>query len=176
MAKIKMEVPYSQIPNDIFECGLSRSELVVYFYLARCGNQGSKAFPSYNKIAEKCSMSRPTAIEVVKRLEKYWLLKKKNRQNRAKNENYSNLYIVEHNIPVEKILKVKEREKQEKERERQEKARLRQIGRTFIDASRNLGADPEVTPELEEDTGQKLEEASAEEAEKKKKWAYAGVE
>jgi hypothetical protein len=176
MAKIKMEVPYFQIPNDIFECGLSRSELIVYFYLARCSNQGSKAFPSYNKIAEKCSMSRPTAIEVVKRLEKYWLLKKKNRQNRAKNENYSNLYIVEHNIPVEKILKVKEREKQEKEREKREKARLRQIGRTFIEACQTQGANPEITPELEEDTGRELEEASAKVKEKKKKWAYAEVE
>ena len=57
-----------------------------------------------------------------------------------------------------------------------EKKQLRQIGRTYIEASRNLGADPEITPELEEDTGRKLEEASAEAKEKKKKWAYAGVE
>ena len=57
-----------------------------------------------------------------------------------------------------------------------EKAQLRQIGRTFIEACQKQGADPEVTPELEEDIGRQLEEASAEAKEKKKKWAYAGVE
>ena len=60
--------------------------------------------------------------------------------------------------------------------ETEEKKQLRQIGRTYIEACQNLGADPEVTPELEEDIGRQIEEASAEEAEKKKKWAYAEVE
>ena len=63
-----------------------------------------------------------------------------------------------------------------REEEAGRKAQLRQIGRTFIEACQNQGADPDVTPELEEDIGRELEEASAEAKEKKKKRACAGVE
>jgi len=62
-----------------------------------------------------------------------------------------------------------------REEEAGRKAQLRQIGRTFIDSCRNIGADPDVTPELEEDIGRQIEEARAKEK-KKKKWAYAEVE
>lgn len=96
--RIVMEVPYFQVPNDVFEIGLDKHELLVYFYLARCSNQGSKAFPSYNKIAEKTGMSRRKAIDCVKSLEEKKLILKEVRYNHEGQKNYSNLYRVEHNI------------------------------------------------------------------------------
>lgn len=164
---IRMEVPYFQVPNDIFKAGLTTSELAVYFYLARCGNQGNAAFPSYSEIASSCSITKKTAIKVIKQLEAKKLIVKQKRWSKNQDEYFSNVYIVEHVIPVDELREATEREKREK-------AQLRQIGRTFIEACQNQGADPEVTPELEEDIGRQIEEARAKE--KKKKWAYAGVE
>ena len=166
---IRMEVPYFQVPNDIFRAGLTTSELAVYFYLARCGNQGNAAFPSYSEIANSCSITKKTAIKVIRQLEAKKLVVKQRRWSRNQDEYFSNVYIVEHAIPVDELREAAEREKQEK-------AQLRQIGRTFIEACQKQGAHPEITPELEEDTGRELEEASAEAKEKKKKWAYAEVE
>lgn len=96
--RIIMEVPYFQVPNDIFEIGLDKHELLVYMYLARYGNQGNTSFPSYNKIAEKTGMSRRKAIDCVKSLEKKKLLIKEKRYNYERQENYSNIYRVEHNV------------------------------------------------------------------------------
>jgi DNA-binding Lrp family transcriptional regulator len=95
---ITMEVPYFQVPNDIFEIGLDKHELLVYMYLARCGNQGSKAFPSYNKIAEKTGISRRKVIDTIKILEDKMLLVKEKRYNFERGENYSNTYRVEHDV------------------------------------------------------------------------------
>jgi len=95
---ITMEVPYFQVPNDIFEIGLDKHELLVYMYLARCGNQGSKAFPSYNKIAEKTGISRRKVIDTIKILEDKKLLVKEKRYNFERGENYSNTYRVEHDV------------------------------------------------------------------------------
>ena len=95
---ISMEVPYFQIPNDVFEIGLDKYELLVYFYLARCGNQGARAFPSYNKIAEKTGMSRRKSIDCVKSLESKKVIFKETRYNFDREENYTNLYKVEHNL------------------------------------------------------------------------------
>jgi hypothetical protein len=51
--KIKMEVPYFQVPNAIFEMdNLNLYEKSVYIYLCRCGNHGAQAFPSYQTIAD----------------------------------------------------------------------------------------------------------------------------
>lgn len=66
--KIEMHVPYFQAPNAIFDIGLKSQELVVYLYLARCGNHGGQAFPSYNTIAKKCGIARRTAIMAVQSL------------------------------------------------------------------------------------------------------------
>ncbi len=96
--KITMGVPYFQVPNDIFEIGLDKHELLVYMYLARCGNQGSKAFPSYNKIAEKTGISRRKVIDTIKVLEDKTLLVKEKRYNFERGENYSNTYRVEHDV------------------------------------------------------------------------------
>lgn len=96
--QIKMEVPYFQVPNKIFEVGLTNYELVTYMYLARCGNHGSTAFPSYNTIANKCGMSRRKAIDTVKSLIEKKLLYKQYRYNEVAGENYSNIYVVNHEI------------------------------------------------------------------------------
>jgi DNA-binding Lrp family transcriptional regulator len=96
--RIEMNVPYFQVPNGIFEIGLSTQEIVVYCYLARCSNQGTNAFPSYNTIAKRTGMSRSTAIRVVAELEELKLIRKIVRKSDTKTENYSNIYVVEHDI------------------------------------------------------------------------------
>ena len=78
---IRMDVPYFQVPNAVFEIGLDKHELLIYFYLARCGNQGATAFPSYNTIAKKCGVSRSTAITAVKNLESKGIVEKEIRYN-----------------------------------------------------------------------------------------------
>ncbi len=98
MKGIKMDVPYFQVPNTVFEVGLNKHELLVYFYLARCGNQGATAFPSYNTIAKKCGISRSTAIKTVKSLEFKQVISKEIRYNAGCNQNYSNMYIVKHDL------------------------------------------------------------------------------
>ena len=98
MNKIQMEVPYFQVPNEIFEIGLDKHQLVVYMYLARCGNQGSKAFPSYQTIANKCGMSKRKAISTVKELIDKELIYKETRYNQVAGENYSNIYHVQTDI------------------------------------------------------------------------------
>lgn len=96
--RIFMEVPYFQVPNDIFEIGLDKHELLVYIYLARCGNQCSASFPSYNTIAKKTGISRRKVIECVKSLEEKQLLMKERRYDFEKLEYYSNLYRLEHDV------------------------------------------------------------------------------
>lgn len=93
-----MDVPYFQVPNAVFEIGLEKYELLVYCYLARCGNRGSTAFPSYNTIAKKCGISRSTAIKSVKSLELKQIIRKEVRYSAERNQNYSNMYIVEHDL------------------------------------------------------------------------------
>lgn len=96
--RIEMHVPYFQIPNGIFEIGLTPQQIAAYCYLARCANQGSKAFPSYNTIANKTGMSRSTAIRVVAELEELKLIRKIIRKSDNRTENYSNVYVVEHEV------------------------------------------------------------------------------
>ncbi len=100
--KVEMKVPYFQVSNNIFEIGLEKHELLVYFYLARCGNNGAKAFPSYQTIADKCGMSRSKAIRTIKTLEGRQLIKKKVRKGFRVKNNKSNTYVVEHNIQADK--------------------------------------------------------------------------
>ena len=95
---ITMQVPYFQIPNDIFEIGLEKHELLIYMYLARCGNQGNKSFPSYNTIAKKTGISRRKVIDCVKALEDKRLLVKETRYNYEQGEHYSNVYRVVHDV------------------------------------------------------------------------------
>lgn len=97
--KIKMEVPFFQAPNAVFGSGLSKTEMLVYLYLARCGNQGSKIFPSYGNIAEMCNITRKTVIEAVKSLMDKKIIKKTVRNSSKKKGNTSNVYTVEYAFP-----------------------------------------------------------------------------
>lgn len=110
---IKMEVPYFQVPNEIFEIGLKTSELVVYFYLARCANRGSQAFPSYADIAKKCGVSRPTAIAAVKSLQAKGIIEKQKRYSQVRDEFFSNIYVIKHKF--DDIITCKEQEQMETE-------------------------------------------------------------
>lgn len=90
--RITFENGYFMAPNDIFDLELKLHEKIVYLYLCRCGNN-STAFPSYNTIAKKCSISRRKAIDVVASLKESGLLKKKIRK-KDDFENMSNIYEV----------------------------------------------------------------------------------
>ncbi len=93
--KIRMDVPYFQVPNSIFDLDIiisavedvrgrkmrinremRASEKLVYIYLCRCANQGSRAFPSYADIARKCGISKRTAIRAIEVLRENGFLKK----------------------------------------------------------------------------------------------------
>ncbi len=95
---IKMDVPYFQIPNAVFDVGMDKHELLVYFYLARCGNRGTRAFPSYQTIAKKCGVSRRTVINAVNRLKQKGIIHIQHRYNVDRKQYYSNVYIVEHKL------------------------------------------------------------------------------
>ena len=90
------DIPYFQTPNDIFETELSIYEKMVYIYICRCCNNGQTAFPSYQTIADKCSLSRRKAIDAVKVLiEHGYVIKQYHYKN---GENYSNYYKVNYDI------------------------------------------------------------------------------
>ena len=68
---------YFQVDNDIFDNETLRLSLhmkMVYIYLSRCSNQGATAFPSYKTIANRCGMSRRSAIKAVGVLEERWFI------------------------------------------------------------------------------------------------------
>jgi DNA-binding Lrp family transcriptional regulator len=96
--KIIMEVPFFQVPNDIFEIGLNKFEMIVYMYLARTGNNGAKSFPSYATIATKCDISKRKAIESVKSLEEKGIIVVERRYNTEAMKNYTNVYNVRHEL------------------------------------------------------------------------------
>ena len=161
--KIKMEVPFFQVPNSIFDIGLSRVEMLVYLYLARCCNGGSKAFPSYPTIAKKCSMTKPTAIEAVKQLERYQLLKKKPRQSKKKEESYSNMYTVVCNFDVNLQRDIISGKKAEEDR-------LERKGRGMMEAAQAAGATPiKITRKRAIEVGRQIEEGQKKEKGKKKR-------
>lgn len=69
----KVKLPYFQVPNSIFdnrELNLKSLEKLVLIYICRCSNQGAVAYPSYNTIADRCEISRPSAIKAVNSLER----------------------------------------------------------------------------------------------------------
>lgn len=90
---VKFDNGYFMAPNDIFDFDLKIHDKIVYLYLCRCGNN-STAFPSYNTIAKKCSISRRKAIYVVDNLKGLKLLKKQIRKSEDDSKNMSNVYEV----------------------------------------------------------------------------------
>ena len=96
---MKLTTKYFKLSNNIFELGLKPNEFVVLAYIARCSNNNSKAFPSYNKIAEKCNIGLSTAKRVVGDLVKNGLLIKEHRLTDDNKSNSTNAYSL-----TEKVL------------------------------------------------------------------------
>ena len=78
MGNVVIKVPYFQSPNNVFDLNitvyddrikqtryLSAIEKLAYLYLCRCSNNSS-AYPSYQTIADKCSISKRTAVNAIK--------------------------------------------------------------------------------------------------------------
>lgn len=77
--------------NEIFSSDLSAYAKLVRLYLARCANSDRQAFPSYNRIAKDCGISRDTAKRAVSELEeKGWI--EKSHQVKDDGEHLSNIY------------------------------------------------------------------------------------
>ena len=104
---MKLTTNYFKLSNNIFELGLKPNEFVVLAYIARCSNNNSKAFPSYNKIAEKCNIGLSTAKRVVSELVKNGLLMKENRLTEDNKSNSTNAYSL-----TEKVLGKRDIEKE----------------------------------------------------------------
>lgn len=93
MDQVSFETGYFFGPNEIFDHEKTDVyEKLVYLYLCRCANNSTSAFPSYQTIAEKCSMSRRKAVNVIDSLVEKKLLSKTVRRGDEKNQ--SNLYKV----------------------------------------------------------------------------------
>ncbi len=107
---MKLTTKYFKLSNNIFELGLKPNEFVVLTYIARCSNNNSKAFPSYNKIAEKCNIGLSTAKRVVSDLVKSGLLIKEHRLKDDNKSNSTNAYSL-----TEKVLGKKNIVKEEAE-------------------------------------------------------------
>ncbi len=102
--EVSFETGYFFGPNEIFDNQIADVyEKLVYLYLCRCANNSAAAFPSYQTIADKCSMSRRKAVNAVDSLIAKNLLSKTIRRGDEKNQ--SNLYKVlpasaQHALPL----------------------------------------------------------------------------
>ncbi|WP_246310939.1 helix-turn-helix domain-containing protein [Paenibacillus xylanilyticus] len=92
MNQLKFDTGFFMAPNEIFDdIDTKTHEKLVYLYLCRCANN-AVAFPSFQKIADKCSMSRRKAIDCVDWLIDHELLVKHTRRTDGINE--SNIYEI----------------------------------------------------------------------------------
>jgi len=79
--------------NEVFDSDLSNYAKLVRLYLARCADGDRVSWPSYNRIAKACGISRRTAQKAIDELEERgWVKKNKRRKNI--NENDSNIYVL----------------------------------------------------------------------------------
>lgn len=107
---MKLTTKYFKLSNNIFELGLKPNEFVVLAYIARCSNNNSKAFPSYNKIAEKCNIGLSTAKRVVSELVKNGLLIKEHRLTDDNKSNSTNAYSLTEKVLGKRDIKKEVRE------------------------------------------------------------------
>jgi len=91
MAK-SLTVPFFKVPNSVFDMDLDLYQRAVLFYLCRCGNQGAKAWPSYETLASKTGMSRRRAVDAIGQLVTQGLVRRIRRTHKGKFT--SNLYEV----------------------------------------------------------------------------------
>ena len=70
---------FVRISNKLFELKLNVYEFAVMCYLLKCRNSVTgKCFPSYNRIAKECNMSRSTVIRAVKSLKEKGIIRVRN--------------------------------------------------------------------------------------------------
>lgn len=81
------------VPNSIFRAGLTKYELLVLIYLLRCQNNRQIAFPSYQRIAKCCAISKSKAVRVVNGFTKKGILRKQIRPQSYR-KNHSNPYVI----------------------------------------------------------------------------------
>lgn len=91
--KLIVDVPFFQAPNGLFDSDLTIYDKIVYLYLCRCGNN-SRAFPSYQTIANKCGISRRKAIDTIDALVAKGYLIKHGRLDTSTGNQHSNVYEV----------------------------------------------------------------------------------
>jgi predicted transcriptional regulator len=108
MLKTGWETGFFQSPNCIFDVkNLTNNEKLCYLYLCRCADMKQQSFPSYATISEKMSVTRRTAINIVKTLEeKGYLHVTKRRVNKTKSN--TNIYTIIHPDQVSEMISPKE--------------------------------------------------------------------
>lgn len=79
MAEVGKREHFFYSYNMIFEQPISEHAKIVYLYLCRCSDSKAKSFPSFKKIAEKCSVCRRTAVTAIKELKEVGLIVVENR-------------------------------------------------------------------------------------------------
>ena len=92
----KKQGGYFQVDNNIFDnetIGLNWCAKLVYIFLSRCSNQGTTAFPSYKTIANRCGMSKRSAVKAVGILEERRFITV-NRSKHSTIKNNANQYKV----------------------------------------------------------------------------------
>jgi Helix-turn-helix domain len=66
---------FTQIPNIIFELGMSREAMWLYVHLKRVAGDSGECFQSLNTLAKKTLTSKPTLIKAKAELVRYGLIR-----------------------------------------------------------------------------------------------------
>lgn len=98
MSEIKVRdgrtLPFFQVDNRLIDdCNLDSASKLIYIALCRYSNNGSKAFPSLQKIADVCSVSKSTVIRRIDELEKKGYIIKEKRTTTS-GADTSNVYKI----------------------------------------------------------------------------------
>lgn len=90
---------FFKMDNDIFRCGLTAYEFIVYSYLImKADRKTMTCYPAVTKIESECNMSVSQVRKVTASLEDKKFITKKMRYrktNNGKNHQTSNLYHIE---------------------------------------------------------------------------------
>jgi len=100
--------PYFTGCFAIFETDWSLSERMVYIYLFSLQSEFKKVFPSYQTIADRCLISRRTAISAIQKLESIGIIEKTTSVD-YNGINNSNSYIIQDIFTDEYIVRVSSR-------------------------------------------------------------------
>ena len=99
-----MSEKFFKMDNDIFKCGLSAYEFMVYSYLVmKADRKTMTCFPSVAKICVDCNISESQVRKVTAELENKGLISKETRYrktNNGRNHQTSNLYHI-HPLPTQ---------------------------------------------------------------------------